>query len=222
MGQIILQPETTKNVFELMGRAAGYCYGSDISNVEKNIKRGRECFKNKHDRTLEYPQIYVVFKDYSARVMRELYTHIGGAPTRLQSSTRYINYGNFNYVTPKAIEKDKDLKDEYDRAMNNIVLSYCELLSKGVSKEDLGNLLPLGMCTTVFFRTNARQVIDMAHTRLCARALPEFQGLMHDFKSALAAYSPDWEEIVNITFRPKCEILGYCPEKNSCGRMPKK
>ena len=106
--------------------------------------------------------------------------------------------------------------------MNNIVLSYCELLSKGVSKEDLGNLLPLGMCTTVFLRTNARQVIDMAHTRLCARALPEFQGLMHDFKSALAAYSPDWEEIVNITFRPKCEILGYCPEKNSCGRMPKK
>lgn len=222
MGQIILQPETTKNVFELMGRAAGYCYGSDISNVEKNIKRGRECFKNKHDRTLEYPQIYVVFKDYSARVMRELYTHIGGAPTRLQSSTRYINYGNFNYVTPEAIEKDKDLKDEYDRAMNNIVLSYCELLSKGVSKEDLGNLLPLGMCTTVFFRTNARQVIDMAHTRLCTRVLPEFQGLMHDFKSALAAYSPDWEEIVNITFRPKCEILGYCPEKNSCGRMPKK
>lgn len=222
MGQIILQPETTKNVFELMGRAAGYCYGSDITNIEKNIKRGRECFKNKHDRTLEYPQIYVVFKDYSARVMRELYTHIGGAPTRLQSSTRYINYGNFNYVTPEAIEKDKDLKDEYDRAMNNIVLSYCELLSKGVSKEDLGNLLPLGMCTTVFFRTNARQVIDMAHTRLCTRALHEFQGLMHDFKSALAAYSPDWEEIVNITFRPKCEILGYCPEKNSCGRMPKK
>ena len=36
MGQIILQPETTKNVFELMGRAAGYCYGNPYERAVFN------------------------------------------------------------------------------------------------------------------------------------------------------------------------------------------
>ena len=32
----------------------------------------------------------------------------------------------------------------------------------------------------------------------------------------------EWNWIVNNLFMPKCEVLGYCPEKKSCGRKPKK
>lgn len=56
---------------------------------------------------LEFPQIYLEISGYSARVIRELYTHISGAPTRLQASTRYIDYTNegFDCIIPKSIEK---------------------------------------------------------------------------------------------------------------------
>lgn len=50
----------------------------------------------------------MILDGYSARVIREWYTHIGGSPTRLQASTRYIDYEHgFDYVVPPSIEKDE-------------------------------------------------------------------------------------------------------------------
>ena len=88
MSSVIVLEETTTNPLQLIGKCSGLCYGSDISNVDKNYKRGLECLKNNHGRTLEFPQVYLLLKGYSARCIRELYTHIGGMPTRLQASTR--------------------------------------------------------------------------------------------------------------------------------------
>ena len=87
MGKIILLPETTKNPITLIGERAGICWGADISNKEKNYKRGLDCILSNHGRTLEYVNVEMIIDGYSARVIREWYTHIGGAPTRLQAST---------------------------------------------------------------------------------------------------------------------------------------
>ena len=35
----------------------------------------------------------------------------------------------------------------------------------------------------------------------------------------LVNYSDEWATLVEMCFHPKCEELGYCPEKKSCGRM---
>jgi thymidylate synthase (FAD) len=83
MGKVIIQEETTKNPITLIGKEAGICYGADTENKEKNYIRGLDCLQSNHGRTLEMPSVYAVFEGYSARVIRELYTHIGGAPTRL-------------------------------------------------------------------------------------------------------------------------------------------
>ena len=40
MGQVIILGETTKNPITLMGSRAGICWGSDITDHEKNYKRG--------------------------------------------------------------------------------------------------------------------------------------------------------------------------------------
>ena len=34
--------------------------------------------------------------------------------------------------------------------------------------------------------------------------------------------SEEWEYIVKNYFLPKCEVTGFCSEKKSCGRNPKK
>ena len=90
-----------------MGKTAGICYGTPIDSEEKNYKRGKTIAADGHGRVMEYPQVYMILDGYSARVMREFYTHIGGAPTRLQSSTRYIQYGDFDYITPLGLTAEQ-------------------------------------------------------------------------------------------------------------------
>lgn len=203
-----------------MGKTAGICYGTPIDSEEKNYKRGKTIAADGHGRVMEYPQVYMILDGYSARVMREFYTHIGGAPTRLQSSTRYIQYDDFDYITPLGLTAEQKVK--YDYAMYQISEAYKDMLAMGIKKEDVANILPLGMTTKVVVRTNMRNLIDMSHQRLCSRAYWEFRQLMNDIKNALAAYSDEWNEITEEYFVPKCEVCGFCIEHQSCGRKPKK
>ena len=112
MGTITILPETTKNPITLMGARAGCCWNANITDDEKNYKRGLDCIKSGHGRVMEYVNVEMIIDGYSAKVLREYYTHIGGSPSRLQASTRYINYskGNgFAYVTPQSISNDEDV-----------------------------------------------------------------------------------------------------------------
>lgn len=213
--------DTTDIPITMIGEMSGLCYNSDIKDHNKNYKRGLECIRTNHGRTLEFPQIYIEFNNYSARVIREVYTHISGSPTRLQTSTRYVDYSNFEYIIPPTIEKQTDAKDLYIETMKNIA-SVLEKLEQeyNIKREDTAMLLPLGMTTKVIMRTNLRQLIDMSHQRLCTRAYWEFRKLMKDLIDALAFYSDEWKYLIEEEkiFSSKCKILGYCPEKHSCGK----
>lgn len=221
MGRVIIQEETTKNPITLIGKEAGICYGANTENDEKNYKRGLDCIQSNHGRTLEMPSIYMVIDGYSARVIRELYTHIGGAPTRLQASTRYINYQKgFDYIIPHSIEKDPAAKEEYEFGMEQIQKILIALEERGIPKEDSANLLPLGMTTKVVVKYNLRTLIDMSHQRECVRAYWEFREMFEDIKNALREYSDEWAYIVDNYFKPKCEWMGgICTEAHGCGRF---
>ena len=219
---IIIQEHTTKNPITLIGEEAGICYGADTSNQEKNYNRGLDCLKSNHGRTLEFPSIYVVVDEYSAKMVRELYTHIGGAPTRLQSSTRYIKYGDYKYVTPPSIEKSEEANAIYKVVNETIANGIKRLRDLGVPNEDATMLLPLCMETKVVCKYNPRTLIDMSHQRECTRAYWEFRDFMKELSEKLSEYSEEWKLIVDNYFEPKCELLGYCPEKFSCGRYPQK
>lgn len=219
MKTIEIQSETTLNPITLIGKEAGICYGADTLDPEKNYKRGLECLKNQHGRTLEFPTVYMVLDGYSARVIREFYTHIGGAPTRLQASTRYIEYGEFEYITPPNIRKNESADKLYDSVMALISTSIKKLEEAGIPKEDTANLLPLGMTTKVVCKINLRTLIDMSHQRMCARAYWEFRELFRHIRAELKNYSKEWSFIVDNYFEPKCNYLGYCPEKFTCGKM---
>ena len=221
MGIVTIQNYTTKNPIQMIGEEAGICYNSDTTSAEKNYKRGLQCIQDGHGRTMEFPDVYIIIDGYSARFMRELYTHIGGAPTRLQSSTRYIDYGDFDYILPATL--DTDIKKEvYIHCMNLISEHFKTLQDLGVPKEDISNILPLGMKSKMVEKINLRTLVDMSHQRECSRAYWEFRDFMRDLKKALAEYSDEWALLVDMLFMPKCELYGYCSEKFSCGRKPKK
>lgn len=229
MGTVKILDQTTRQPITLIGQMAGVCWGADTSDPAKNYKRGWDCIESGHGRTFEFPDVYMELDGYSARVIREWYTHIGGMPTRLQASTRYIDYGEFEYVTPPSIAKDTAAKALYDATMAVIAdtmrkLEFMnhinEVAELGFPREDIALLLPLGMTTRMVCKHNLRNLIDMSRQRICNRAYWEFRELFRDLSIALADYSEEWARIVNTQFYPKCEPFGLCPEKHGCGKYP--
>ena len=76
MGTVTIIKETTKNPIMLMGERAGVCWGANIEDAEKNYARGLDCLKSGHGRVMEYVNVEMIIDGYSARVIREWYTHL--------------------------------------------------------------------------------------------------------------------------------------------------
>lgn len=223
MGQVIIQRFTTKEPISMIGEEAGICWGADTSDIEKNYKRGLDCLENEHGRTFEFPEVYMILDGYSARVIREWYTHIGGSPTRLQASTRYIDYTkDFAYVTPDEIASRPECKELYQDLMKRVQWTLSQLEANGVKREDAALVLPMGMTTKIVCKHNLRNLIDMSHQRMCTRAYHEYRKLFGDVCEALHNYSDEWAYLIDNYFMPKCKYMGFCKEKHSCGLMPRR
>lgn len=222
MGRVLVREYTTKTPLQMIGESAGFCWGSDISDANKNMKRAIDCIASGHGRTMEFPDIHLILDGYSARVIREFYTHIGCLPTRLQSSTRYVDAKSFKYITPPSVFKNEKAKQVYDETMEHIREGYAKLEELGVKREDAAMVLPLGMETVIVDKRNFRNLVDMAKNRMCTRAYWEYRQLMNDICEALSSYSGEWNTLIKLCMKPKCEISGYCTESKSCGRKPKK
>ena len=106
----------------------------------------------------------------------------------------------------------------------NHIMDMSLLLEDGykIPREDIALCLPLGMTTKIVDKRNLRNLIDMSHQRMCTRAYWEYRQLFNDICRELSYISSEWKWIVDNLFMPKCEQLGYCHEKKSCGRKDKK
>jgi thymidylate synthase (FAD) len=62
----------------------------------------------------------------------------------------------------------------------------------------------------------------MAELRMCNRALKEYRDFMQELKNILIEVDHEWKILTYHYMHPKCERLGYCNEKNSCGLINKK
>ena len=225
MGTVIILPETTKNPITLMGSRAGICWNANVSDNGKNYKRGLDCIKSGHGRVMEYVNVEMIIDGYSGKTIREFYTHIGGSPSRLQASTRYINYSKgdgFSYTTPPSIKNDYHRTQDWDKLMKTINDHIRSLIDSGVPVEDATMLLPLAYSTKMVDKRNLRNLVDMSRNRMCSRAYWEYRELFRDICNALREYSDEWKWIVDNLFHAKCDEVGYCTEAKSCGRKPKK
>ena len=209
---------------EKMGRLAGICWNAPLDDREKNRRRAIDCIKATHWRVMEFVDITVVITGFSARCLRELYTHIGGSPTRLQESTRYVAENGFGFYTPAKCEGNQD----YEHAMNGIRHDYDLLIAAGIPREDAANVLPLGMDSKMVWKVNLRTLVNFFNRRLCSRALKEIRDLAGMLRKELSAVDDDWKVISDALFVPMCEIykwrnpaMCFCQETRCCGRHPK-
>ena len=175
---------------------------------------------------MEYVNVEMVIDGYSAKVLREYYTHIGGSPSRLQASTRYIDYSKgdgFSYTTPHSIEKNEDVSFEWSAMMLYINSKIRYLINKhNIPVEDATMLLPLAYSSKMVDKRNLRNLVDMSRQRMCNRAYWEYRELFNYICNVLREYSDEWKWIVDNLFHAKCDEVGYCIETKSCGRRHKK
>ena len=202
----------TKNPIQFIGIVAGCCYGSK-DEPQANYKRGLKCIKDGHGRAMEFVDVTLEIDEVSARMIRELGRHVIGT-SYLQASTRYITYDNFDYYTPKNLKDDK----EYHRTMQNILASYQSLVEKGVPKEDVANILPLGMNTKIVLKINYRALLHMAEVRMCERAYIEFRDFMKELIKTISEIDEEWATLMKFML-PKCKT---CTEKENCPRLKTK
>ena len=202
----------TKNPIQFIGKVAGCCYGSK-DEPQANYKRGLKCIKDGHGRAMEFVDVTLEIDEVSARMIRELGRHVIGT-SYLQASTRYITYDNFDYYTPKNLKDDK----EYHITMQNILASYQSLVEKGMPKEDVANLLPLGMNTKIVLKINYRALLHMAEVRMCERAYIEFRDFMKELIKTISEIDEEWATLMTF-MKPKCKT---CTEKENCPRLKNK
>ena len=203
--EIELLDGTTENPLQKMGYNAGVCWAAPLDDAEKNRKRAISCIKAGHGRVLEYVDVEMAISGASARCLRELYTHIGGSPTRLQSSTRYVSEEQgFGYYIPPKIENNEELKPIYEDGMELIQKTYNSLMARKATKEDAANILPLGMESKMVWKINLRALINFMNRRLCTRALKEIRDLSIEIKDRLAEKNEEWAWIATNLFVPTC------------------
>ncbi|HOA83738.1 MAG TPA: FAD-dependent thymidylate synthase, partial [Thermodesulfovibrio thiophilus] len=80
---------------------------------------------------------------------------------------------------------------------------------------------PLGSHSKMILKINVRALFHLAHERLCTRAYWEIQDFVILLKKKIYELGGEWRYISQL-MQPKCEYIGYCKEKHSCGRYPRR
>lgn len=203
----------TENPLTVIGDCARRCWNSPKG---REVTIAKECMESGHGRVSEFADITIELSECSARVIREIYTHIVGT-SRLQESTRYVDMSSFDYIMPKSIEKNVAAWEVYVDTMSDIRRAYSKLLELGIPKEDCANILPLGSHSKMILKINVRALFHLAHERLCTRAYWEIQDFVILLKKKIYELGGEWRYISQL-MQPECEYIGYCKEKHSCGR----
>jgi thymidylate synthase (FAD) len=209
----------TKNPLTTIGETASKCYNTILKDENHARRIAEHCIRSGHGRNLEFADITITVSGYSSRMVRELYTHIIGT-SRTQSSTRYITYGDFEYVTPSNLKGEA--LEIYQNTMESIREGYKKLKDLGIENDITGYILPLGMTSTFNLKINARALEHMANLRMCNRALLEFRQFMKELKLEISKLDEEWKWIADNLMIPKCVKMGYCDEDYGCGLKPKK
>ena len=136
-----------------------------------------------------------------------------------QKSQRYVKEkGEFDYVVPKAIEKNPELNKKFEEFITATSNLYQEFIDNGILAEDARSILPNAAASSLVASLNLRELIHLANLRLCTRAQLEIRMLVKAMVDEVVKKEP-WLKPYLV---PKCERLGYCDEDKTCGRMKTK
>jgi len=229
----------TQDAEKLVAIAAKLCYStSDIDGIseglndESTAKFINQLMSMGHESPIEHCSFTFGVEGVSRSLLAQLTRH------RIASysvkSQRYVNEGQFEYITPPEVEGDDRAKQLYIEVMENLQGKYellAEILKNNhiarglepsaaqkMANEDARFILPNACETKIVMTFNARSLINFFHHRCCERAQWEIRSLADEMVNLV-------KEVAPILFKyagPRC-LNDDCPEgKMSCGKAKQK
>ena len=95
-----------------------------------------------------------------------------------QRSQRYVNEGDFTFVTPPSIEQNPEANASYQEIMKTLNEQYLALIKLGIKKEDARFILPNAASTTLVMTTNFREWLHVIDMRVSKPAQWEIRELL--------------------------------------------
>ena len=173
-----------------------------------------------HESPLEHVSFAFAISGVSRALSHQLVRH--RIASYSQQSQRYVKAGDFEYVIPKIVSEKvmSGAPEFFKEAMMYAQAAYDALVACGIPAEDARFVLPNACATKLVVTMNCRALLHFFEERLCQRAQWEIRAL------AKAMYDICVERLP-VVFGgrgsgAKCISIGYCPEHNSCGMMPKR
>lgn len=233
----------TPNPEKIIASAAKLCY-SDTGAM--NLMEGLDDEKTKsfvemlaemgHESPIEHITFTFGIEGVSRTLLAQITRH------RIASfsvqSQRYVRQNNFEYITPPAIEEDKEISELYKKSMESAIENYNrisdilqkkyydEFINQGLSEkrarnnaekkaiEDARFVLPNACETKMMVTMNARSLLNFFSLRCCNRAQWEIRELACEMLRLCSNIAPS----VFKNAGPSC-CRGKCTEgKMSCGK----
>lgn len=180
----------TPNYMKLLTTAAGQCYQKSVN--EKTIQH---IIAAGHLSVLEHCSAsFFVCCSISTLLQLTRHRHLSFT---VQSS-RYSKLCTYHRTS----------KSEVDEAINNVIYSYTDLLSKGYSFEDAAYVLPKAAEYSLVVTGNFRTWFEYLPKRLCFRVQKEHRILAEEIGRLLSSAAPE-------VFKRDMTGCSICP--NKCG-----
>ncbi len=202
--------------------AAHLCYaGIDIEELKKKVspeyakKLIAHLAKAGHFSPLEHASFTFAIEGISRACSHQLVRH--RIASYSQQSQRYVKEKGFNFIVPPKIKADEKAYKLFLDSMEKAEKAYEELL-KTAKAEDARFLLPNATETRIVVTMNTRSLYNFFERRCCSRAQWEIRALANKMLELCKQAAPDLFAAAGAI----CEKLGYCPEKETCGRYPLK
>ena len=152
---------------------------------------------------------FKIFKKYSKQIKNR------------KLDKRMLDNINSVFSIPPNIRSNKELLYKYLDRGEDSLFAYKKLVSLGIKERDALFIIPRGLKLDVFQDYNFYNLIAGYYPlRICSTVEEELLRLtvkeITAIKKLLKKKKLGWlaEHIV-----PKCEIVGFCPEEKSCGRI---
>ena len=210
-----------QNVLKVIYTACRTCYSAKLPyenflnapEPEKMLSLIKRVIGSGHYSTVEHIQLTFAVQNVSRACTHQLVRHRHMSFS--QKSQRYVKEkGEFDYIVPKAIEKNPELNKKFEDFMQKTADLYQEFVESGILAEDARAILPNAAASSMTVSVNLRELIHLANLRLCTRAQYEIRCLVKAMVGEVIKVEPWLSEYLV----PKCERLGYCDEDKSCGR----
>ena len=178
---------------------------------EKQQNLVRKVMESGHGSTIEHVNFTFAISGVTRTLSHQLVRHRAGTAFD-QQSQRYVSFKQRdNYTVPDSIangDLPDDLAGRFERAVDENLDLYGQLLQAEVPAEDARFIFPNAMQTNLIMTVNLRQLIHMSGLRLCTMAQWEIRQLFKQIRHEVFRVSPFFGSFLV----PKCVPLGYCDE----------